>query len=150
LPGSRFDRRGDWFSPNVWSRMTSIQATPIAAVSKTISLPPFTVDDLAMRGILSAGIVITPNFISGAMTTNLPFAGNVRETRDFSLRDDAVIIFTLWEKREKSTRGSISARVYDLKKNSLVVNTSPRRITLPETLATRQSFSFSPATLPSG
>lgn len=63
------------------------------------------------------------------------------DTSEFSRKDKAAWIYTLWQKKEKNAKGLVSAKVYDFR-NHLLVDVAPKKISAPDGPPARVAFDF--------
>jgi hypothetical protein len=144
-PGSRFSRFAMSVSPALWSRLTAdVSVTPIGALSSHGDLPAATLQSLLDQGILTPPLNPSASLAYGGSARALSKTPNDMTTQDaseFSHRDQVAWIYTLWRKKDKTSKGLVSAKVYD-SRNHLAVNVVPKKISLAEKLPMRVAFDF--------
>jgi hypothetical protein len=142
-PGSRFSRRAMSVSPGLWSKLNGeTAATPITVLPPPNRLEPASFQSLLDRGVLTTPLTPTPSLLYGGSARSVAKRSNDLSTTDaseFSHRDQFAWIYTLWQKKDKNVKGLVSAKVYD-SRNRLVVDVTPKRVSLPEAPPLRVAF----------
>jgi S1-C subfamily serine protease len=150
-PGARFDKRTAVLSPGLWTGFAANNAaTPLKLIPEAGGTPT-NLNMLSGAGILSAPLFPHPSFTYGGVTNNLPRDPNIPISRDvieFSRRDPLVWVFTWWQKRDKSSKGQLGAKVYDAT-NRLRAQSTPIKATIQDT-PNRFAISFAPSILERG
>jgi hypothetical protein len=133
-PGSRFSRRAMSVSPGLWSKLNAeTAATPINVLPPPNRFQPASFQSLLDRGVLTIPLTPTPSLLYGGSARSVGKRSNDLSTTDaseFSHRDQFAWIYTLWQKKDKNAKGVVSAKVYD-SRNRLVVDVTPKRVSLP-------------------
>jgi len=127
-------------------------ATPIEVVPQAPPVQSATLDKLAADGTLTPAIVAKANFLYGGSTALLlqkSDGSSPSDTSEFSRQDANVWVYTLWEKKDKTDKGVISAKVYDAS-NQLRATAAPKKVTLPTGPPLRVAFGFPPNGFASG
>jgi hypothetical protein len=110
-----------------------------------------TLDELAAEGSLSPMLFPMPELITAGTSNDLRkriSAGLPPEVSEFSRRAPEVGIFTVWTKKGKLSKGSISIQAFDTG-NKLRVTSPAKRISLSRE-AQEVGFTFSPSSLEPG
>ena len=136
-------------STALWTRLNAASsATPIGLVPVLPqSQPAFTTfSQLLANGVLTAPIVPTASLAYGGSARSISKTLNDARTNDasdFTRSDPTIWIYTLWVKKDKTSKGFVSAKVYD-PRNRMIVEVAPKKLTLPEAGPTRLAFEFQP------
>lgn len=152
LPGSRVNRDGIAVSTTVWMSLNRVSVTPVALIAEAGSEIPVSLKTLANSGAFAAPIIPYASFLYGGTTTSLPSDPSAparRDVNDFSKRDAAIWVYTLWQKKDKNGKGAIGAKVYDFQ-NHMLLTVPPKKTTIPQEAPLRSAFSFAPASLTPG
>ncbi len=151
-PGSRFSRKAMSLSRALWSRTDGeIVATPIGAVPNP-SGAASSFRTLLDSGVLTPPLTPTPSLVFGGSARTIskdPNDMSTTDTSEFSRKDKAAWIYTLWQKKEKNAKGLVSAKVYD-SRNHLLVDVAPKKITAPDGPPSRVAFDFALANFTAG
>src|SRR6185437_11656448 len=89
-------------------------ATPITLVAQGPRAEYATLADLALKGVLTSEIVPLSAVSYGGTAASVPAnAGSSMPTdvSDFSRRDPAVHVYTMWQRKEKASKGTFAAEV---------------------------------------
>jgi hypothetical protein len=142
-PGSRFSRRAMSVSPGLWSKLNGeTAATPITVLPAPNRFQPASFQSLLDRGVLTTPLKPTSSLLYGGSARSVAKRSNDLSTTDaseFSHRDQFAWIYTLWQKKDKIGKGVVSAKVYD-SRNRLLVDVTPKRVSLPEGPPLRVAF----------
>jgi hypothetical protein len=134
-------------TPALWNSLDIRNgATPITAVPSQLSDEPSTLKKLLDTGVLTSAISAKPSFVYGGTTNALPKkmdGPGPTQTSEFSRKDAEIWGYTMWQRKEKIGKGSLSAKVYDAR-NRLRVEAAPRKVALLDSVPTRFAFNFSP------
>jgi hypothetical protein len=117
-------------------------ATPITVLPASNRLEPASFQALLNRGDLTAPLKPTPSLLYGGSARSVakrPDDLSTADATEFSHRDQFAWIYTLWEKKDKNGKGAVSAKVYD-SHNRVVVDVTPKRVSLPEGPPLRVAF----------
>ena len=157
-PGERSEKRKTVFAYERGGLLTPegaeviiTAATPIAGVPQTFTGEPKTLDQLTKDDVLTPLVVPIPEFQRGGTTVNLPKRGTdpiSQESRDFSVRDSQISVFSLWQRAGKISKGLLSAKVYDVS-NRVTHEVPPTKISILDNTQ-RFSFNLSPVQLQPG
>jgi S1-C subfamily serine protease len=152
-PGSRFSRKAMTVSRALWSRSDGdIAATPIAAVPNPSGAQYTTFRSLLDSGVLTPPLTPIPSLVFGGSAKSIskdPNDMSTSDTSEFSRKDKAAWIYTLWQKKEKNAKGLVSAKVYDYR-NHLLVDVAPKKISAPDGPPARVAFDFALANFTAG
>lgn len=152
-PGSRFSRKAMSISRALWSRTDGeIVAIPIGAVSNPSGSGSSTFRSLLDSGVLTPPLTPIPSLVFGGSAKTISKTPNdmsTSDTSEFSHKDKSAWIYTLWQKKEKTGKGMVSAKFYDYR-NHLLVNVTPKKLSLPDGPPSRVAFDFALAGLPAG
>jgi len=144
-PGSRVSRHAMSVSPALWSRLNADSAaTPISLVSVLNDGRSATLQSLLDSGVLTPPVTPNPSLIYGGSTRAVSKLANdltTKDTSEFSHRDVVAWVYTLWQKKDKSGKGVVSAKVYDCR-NKLLVDVIPKKVSLSSAVPTRVAFDF--------
>lgn len=152
-PGIRIDQRAA--NGNRWlsaSQEGTDLASPISALPAMLPAEGRTMADLAATKVLTVPLVARPEFTVGGavpqLSKNLSELG-IAEQREYSARDDAQIaVYSNWVKRGKTSKGVVSAIVYNAQ-NEPRMTVTPKTVTLRDQ-EQRLSFVISPKELVPG
>jgi hypothetical protein len=153
-PGWRFGKTATALSPGLWSRLHSDHSvTPIGAVPAIdTGKEPLSLRALLERGVLTAPVVPSPSLVFGGTAKNVSKKADdmtTNDTSEFSHRDAAVIVYTMWQKKEKTGKGFVSAKIYDIN-NRVLIRVGPKKVSLSDGAPSRLSFDIDPQSLPAG
>jgi Trypsin-like peptidase domain len=126
-------------------------ATPIAGVPQNFIGDTRTLEQLTKDDILTPLVVPIPEFQRGGTTADLPKRASdpiSHESRDFSVRNAQISVFSVWQRAGKISKGLLSAKVYDVA-NRITHEVPPTKISILDN-AQRFSFNLSPAQLQPG
>ena len=151
FPGARFGRRDLSVSPTLYLMMVvNNAATPIDLV-RVEGAVPATLKTLRESGILSTALAPMPSFLYGA--TSLAFKGQrdslPQGVSEFSKKDTEIWVYSMWQRKDRVSKGMVSAEVYDAA-NRVRVRVTPKKISIPAEAPLRYGFAFSPQNLVSG
>lgn len=151
-PGARFAGRTMSVSPALWNSFSAENAaTPVSEIPESLSGSGKLLEALRTDGVLTTAVTPMPEFMYGGSTTDMPKSASdpmPRDVSDFSTRDPQIWIYALWVRKGKTSKGQISASVYD-PMNRLRFAVAPKKASLPAT-PVRMAFNFSPAALEPG
>jgi hypothetical protein len=123
-PGSRSNKQ--------WN--AEIAAVPIAVVRVVSGGKPASLEVLLDSGVLTPPLVTMRSLVSAGVARSIsktPTGLSTKDASEFSHSDTVAWIYTLWQKKSKTGKGEVSARVYD-PRNKLLVDLTPQNISLPE------------------
>lgn len=147
-PGSRSSRVGTWISPGLWTRAdTRNAATPVTVLPKTTE-PPVTLETLLQQKVLTPPVQPVPYLTYCGTTRSQPKAQDMsmQDSAEFSRSDREMFVYTMWQKKDKTGKILVSARVYDLH-NRQLTEIEGKRISLQENISSVASFRLVPDSL---
>lgn len=147
-PGARSSRVGSWISPGLWTRVDVHNgATPITALTKP-PYSPSTLETLTQQRVLTPPFQPVPYLTYCGTTRTLPKALNLlmQDSFEFSRADPQLFVYTMWQKKDKTSKVLFSARVYDAINRSLV-EIEPKKVSLMENAPSVAWFSLVPDSL---
>jgi hypothetical protein len=113
--------------------------------------PARSLDQLDHDGILTPTVTGMPEFLYGGTVKNLPRRAAdplPEDTAEFSHRDSSVNVYSFWKREGKTSKGTLSAMIYDVS-NHVRVTVPPKKVALLNE-STRFSFGFGPSPLQPG
>jgi hypothetical protein len=126
-------------------------ATTISELPNDIPSSSTTLDRLAASGSLTPLLFPIPELVTAGTSNGLRkrvSAGLPSEVSDFSRQASEIVLFTVWTKKGKLSKGNISVQAFDTE-NKVRVAGSPKKISLSRG-AQQVGFSFSPSSLEPG
>ncbi|HEV2691080.1 MAG TPA: trypsin-like peptidase domain-containing protein [Bryobacteraceae bacterium] len=121
---------------------TEIAATPIGVVPVLSGGKPARLEVLLDSGVLTPPLVVMQSLVSGGMARSISKGSDGVTTKDaaeFSRGDAVAWIYTFWQKKDKASKGEVSAQVYDAR-NISIVDLTPQTVSLPEAAPTLVDF----------
>jgi hypothetical protein len=113
---------------------SEIAAIPISAVPLLSSGKPARLEVLVDSGILTPPLIAFASVVSGGTARSITKNANgmtANDATEFSHRDTVAWIYTLWQKKDKNSKGEVSTRIYDAR-NKLLVEITPQNIVMQE------------------
>ncbi len=151
LPGSRFGHKNLSVNPSLFFSMSANSAaTPITLVRAAAA--PLTIQNLHSEGVMSRPVVSMPSFQLGGTSLalkNVPPLALPPSVSEFSRKDPEVWVYSLWQRKDKLSKGMVSAEVYD-PQNRVRVRVAPKKINIPIDAPLQYGFTFPTASLPAG
>ena len=152
-PGVRFNRRDMDLNPLLWSGLPArVSVTPISELPATPPAGATTLKALADDGTLTASIVPMQSLMSGGTTNAISkTSGDMRvnDVTDFSRKDPELYVYTLWLRKDKVSKGMVSAKIYDVH-NRLLAQVQPKKTSLPTDVPMRLTMKLTPQTFEPG
>jgi hypothetical protein len=150
-PGARLPQTVREQYPRLLIEAAGNTASAVSLLPVTIPSAGKTLAELQASGVLTAPVTPMPEFDYGGVTKQLPKAVDqiARDDREFSSRDDIqAIVYGLWRKRGKLSKGEASGAIFDAT-NHERGSLPPKKISLKDE-GERISWTFSPKGLPAG
>ncbi len=152
LPGSRLPSVGTrWLGHYLPGTQT--EAVPITTLQNgKDGASPTTLKEMATAGSLTPAMTLVDELIYAGTTKSLPRNPNMpfgADVTEFSRKDAAVFVYSLWQRRGKPGKGVLTGTISDLM-NRPIITIKPVKVDFLYDLPTRTSVSFSPVTLQVG
>lgn len=151
-PGGRVGERALNLSPGLFRAISAVNsATPMSLVKEPPQPSAVTLDSMSQSGALTPEIWPMTAVSYGGTSATMPTSAAQAfptDVTDFSRKDALVYVYTMWQRKDKVSKGLLAATVYDAM-NRARVRMPERKFNLPE-LPVRAAFSFPPANLEQG
>ncbi len=126
-----------------------ISITPVDGISLKPQNAPATLKNMLESGVMTPPLSKTPVFTFGAVTDKIAADYSYVAKTRFSRKDSEVIVYTVWEKKEKNAKGTVSMNIYDAA-NRVRSRVAPKPLRLPDKAKLPFVYRFSPANLEPG
>jgi hypothetical protein len=112
---------------------------------------PMTFAELAASGALTSPISPTVNLVTGGTALTIPKSASAlpADVSEFSRKESAAYVYTLWQKRDRHGKGVVSVHIVDFL-NKVRVRSQEKKISLSSETPMRVATSFAPSGLEPG
>ena len=149
-PGMWLDHRGFALELAVTSpRSGMISVTPVDGIALQPKYAAATLQDMLTSGMMTPPLSKTPVFSFGAITDKISADYSYVSKTQFSRKNSEIIVYTIWEKKEKISKGEVSMIVYDAA-NRVRSKVKPASLRFKPQGKMQFLYKFSPANLEPG
>ena len=130
-PGARSSRMDSFVSPGLWTRFDARNAATPITVLRSKAESAVTLEMLIDRQLLTPPLQPVPQLAFLGTTRSMPKlmdGFSVQDVFEFSRQDPEMFVYTMWRKKDKTSRVVFSARIYGIR-NQLRVNVEPKKVT---------------------
>jgi S1-C subfamily serine protease len=149
-PGMGLDHRNipiDLIVTSPGSSMISV--TPIEAISLQPPYPAATLQSLLESAVLTPPLSKTPVFNFGTVTDRVGTDSSYVSKTQFSRKSSDIVVYTLWQGKEKINKGVVSMSIYDAS-NRLRSKIAPQTLKLSREKLIRFQYAFNAANIEAG